>query len=106
MARTKKTSLVWTRPALDSLLEITRYVMADNPSAAQKFAASIKAKVGRLQRLPESGRLVPDFPSSGLREILIGDYRVIYRFLKSTQTVQILAVHHGAQLLDETAPED
>jgi plasmid stabilization system protein ParE len=80
--------------------------MADNPSAARAFADNIKAKVGRLRMFPESGRVVPEFPSSGLREVLIGDYRIIYRFLKTTQAVQILAVHHGARWLDVQRSEN
>ncbi len=106
MPKPRRASLVWTRPALDGLLEITHYIMADNPSAARAFADNIKAKVGRLRMFPESGRVVPEFPSSGLREVLIGDYRIIYRFLKPTQTVQILAVHHGARWLDVQGAED
>jgi len=106
MPKPRRASLVWTRPALDGLLEITHYIMVDNPSAARAFADKIKAKVGRLRTFPESGRVVPEFPASDLREVLIGDYRVIYRFLKTKQTVQVLAVYHGARLLDETAPEN
>ena len=106
MPKPKRALLVWTRPAVDDLLQITRDIMTDNPSAARAFADSIKAKVGRLRTFPESGRVVPEFPLSGLREVLIGDYRVIYRFLKSTRTVQVLAVHHGARLLDVQGPEN
>jgi len=106
MPRPRRASVVWTRPALDGLLEITHYIMADNPSAARAFAENIKAKVGRLRTFPESGRVVQEFPSSGLREVLVGDYRVIYRFVKSTRNVQVLAVHHGARLLDVQGPED
>jgi len=65
--------------------------MADNPSAARAFADKIKAKVGRLRAFPESGRVVPEFPASDLREVLIGDYRVIYRFLKSSRTCVTLS---------------
>ena len=106
MARIGRASLVWTRPALDSLLDITRYIQADKPSAARRFAASIKGKVGRLQAFPQSGRVVPEFPAAGLREVLVADYRIIYRFMKSRNTVQILAVHHGARLLDVTPTAD
>ena len=106
MPKPRRASLVWTRPALDGLLEITRYIMADNPSTSREFADNIKAKVGRLRTFPESGRVVPEFPSSGLREVLIGDYRVIYRFLKPTQKVQVLAVHHGARSLDVQGSEN
>jgi toxin ParE1/3/4 len=106
MPKPRRASLVWTRPALDGPLAITQYIMADNPSAARAFADNIKVKVGRLRTFPESGRVVPEFPSSGLREVLIGDYRVIYRFLKSTQKVQVLAVHHGARSLDVQGSEN
>jgi toxin ParE1/3/4 len=106
MPKPRRASLVWTRPALDGLLEITHHIMTDNPSAARAFADNIKAKVGRLRTFPESGRVVPEFPSSGLREVLIGDYRVIYRFLKPTQKVQVLAVHHGARSLDVQGSEN
>jgi len=99
----KRTPVVWTRPALDSLLDITRHIQADKPSAARTFASSIKTKVARLEEFPESGRLVPEFPSSGLRELLVGDYRIIYRTLKAPPSLQILAVRHGARLL-ETQP--
>lgn len=106
MTRIGRASLVWTRPALNSLLDITRYIQADKPSAARRFAAGIKDKVGRLQAFPQSGRVVPEFPSGGLREVIVADYRIIYRFMKSPSTVQILAVHHGARLLDVTPTED
>lgn len=100
----RRVSVVWTRPALDHLLDIVRHIQADKPAAAQSFALSLKSKVARLENFPESGRLVPEFPSSGLRELVIGDYRVIYRLLAAPFTVQILTIRHGARLL-ESPPE-
>lgn len=97
----KQTTVLWTRPALDSLLEIVRYVQMDSPPAAERFAAQIKTKTSRLERFPSSGRVVPEFPSSGLREILIGNYRIIYRVVKEASRVEVLAVRHGARLLEE-----
>ena len=41
--------MVWTRPALDSLLDVVRYIKRDNPPAAQRFAATIRMKVTRLE---------------------------------------------------------
>lgn len=96
----KRVRVVWTRPALDHLLDITRHIQADNPPAAQHFAASIKTKVARLEQFPESGRTVPEFPSSGLRELIVEDYRVIYRIVKRPFSVEILAVRHGARLFE------
>ena len=96
----KRASLVWTRPALDSLLDVVRYIKRDNPPAAQRFAATIKTKVTRLELFPESGRVVPELPSGGLREVLVDDYRVIYRVVKPRIRVEILAVRHGARRLE------
>jgi plasmid stabilization system protein ParE len=74
----KPISVLWTRPALDSLLDIVRYIQFDNPPAAQRLAAQIKTKVSLLEHFPSFGRVVPEFPRSGLREILVGNYRIMY----------------------------
>lgn len=92
-------SLVWTGPALADLLEITRRIQVDNPEAARRFGKQVKEKVSRLARFPYSARMVPEFPASGLREVLVGDYRVIYRVVPAKRRVEILTVYHGARLL-------
>ncbi|HJU05691.1 MAG TPA: type II toxin-antitoxin system RelE/ParE family toxin [Nitrospiraceae bacterium] len=100
----KRASLVWTRPALDSLLDVVRHIQRDNPSAAQRLAATIKSKVTRLTLFPESGRVVPEFHIRELREVLVDEYRIIYRIVSPRIRVEILAVRHGARLL-ESPPE-
>ncbi len=100
----KRAALVWSRPALDSLLEIARHIQTDSPRAAKRFASLIETKVARLRTFPDSGRVVPEFPSSGLREVVVKEYRIIYRVEKPRGTVEILTVRHGARLL-ETPPE-
>ena len=56
----------------------------------------------RLGVFPESGRVMPEFPMLGYREIIVSSYRVLYRV--ETQTVWIVAVVHGRRLL-EKGPE-
>ena len=92
-------SLTWTGPALQNLLEITQYIKADKPEAARRFAKQIKEKVTRLARFPQSGRIVPEFQASGLREVIVGEYRIIYRVVSTKLQVEILTVHHGTRLL-------
>ncbi len=101
----KRVLINWTNPALDSLLEIVCHIKLDNPLAAQRFAASVKTKVTRLKNFPESGRIVPEFPFSGLREIIIKDYRVIYHVRRNPLRVEIVAVRHGARLLDRPSDD-
>ena len=49
---------------------------------------------------PESGHVVREVDSSMIREIVFGQYRIIYEL--GSNRVKILAVFHGARLLDET----
>lgn len=92
------TRVVWTRPALDELKRIVAYIRADNPSAATRFGGIIRTKVARLELTPRMGRIVPEFPESGLREILHGNYRIIYRVAPGR--VVVLSVYHGQRLLE------
>jgi plasmid stabilization system protein ParE len=50
-------------------------------------------------RFPEVGRALPEFPDEAWREILTGNYRVIYRSDIHSQRVFVLAVIHGMRLL-------
>lgn len=92
-------SLTWTGPALADLLEVTQRIQVDNPEAARRFGKQVKEKVSRLAPFPYSARMVPEFPTSGLREVLVGDSRVIYRVVPAKRKVEILTVCHGARLL-------
>ena len=53
--------------------------------------------VKRLGRFPGSGATVQERGLPELREIQVGNYRVIYRFGK--QVVEIIAVVHSARQL-------
>lgn len=99
----KRATLVWTRPALDALLDAVRHIKRDKPLAAQRFAALIRSKVARLEKFPESGRLVLEFPASGLRELVVGEYRIIYRIQQGRNRVEILTFRHSAHQLEPPA---
>lgn len=45
---------------------------------ARAWIDEIFARVGQLEQFPESGRIVPKVGKSGIREILFGNYRIIY----------------------------
>ena len=92
----------WTLQALDDLEAICMFIARDAPGVAAVFAQKAFDTAERLANFPRSGRTVSelanlDFPS-GLREIILGNYRLIYRIRSGD--VQILTVHHAARLLD------
>ena len=49
---------------------------------------------------PQSGRIVPELDYEEIREIIHGNYRIIYQI--SSENIEILTVRHGRQLLSET----
>jgi toxin ParE1/3/4 len=62
------------------------------------FAQKAFDATDRLADFPESGRIVPEMNDPNFREIILSNYRLIYR-LRSGD-VQIVTVHHGARKLD------
>ena len=89
--------LVWSPLALDRVTEIAEYIALDNSIAAQRWVDKLFSKVERLSEFPHRGRMVPEIDNKAFRELIFGNYRVIYRVEKDQ--VSILTVRHGRQLL-------
>jgi plasmid stabilization system protein ParE len=60
---------------------------------------SIFDSVGKLVDFPTVGRIVPEIIKNHIREILCGQYRIIYSI--SDDRIDILTVRHGMQILPE-----
>jgi toxin ParE1/3/4 len=94
--------IIWSRNALADLKSIYDYIARDSKRYAQIQLERIQEGVRRAGEFPESGRIVPEFPNRGWREVLVGNYRAIYRVDRETGALTVLAVVHGRQLLRET----
>lgn len=90
--------LVWSPLALDRALEAKAFIAADNPRAAEKWAAELVNAVAKLKRHPKLGRAVPEIRREEYRELTYGNYRVVYRI--SGNLVTILTVRHYSRLFD------
>ncbi len=82
--------VLWTEQAFARLAEIEAYIAADDPAVAQRFVARLISRAGLLARTPLMGRTVPELPESKLRELVEGNYRIVYRVRR--KTVEILTV--------------
>lgn len=89
--------IIWAPLAVERAAEIAEYISRDNPTAAGKWIDTVFSKVERLKSFPESGRIVPEINSKDFRELIYGNYRIIYR-IEKTQ-VSILTIRHGKQIL-------
>ncbi len=88
----------WTPQAADDFDAITEFIAKDSPHFAGLFAADVLETVDRIGEFPESGRIVPEIGERAVREVILGNYRIIYRCHPAA--VEILTVYHGARLLD------
>lgn len=89
--------VVWSPLALDRASEIAVYIAHDNAAAAEKWINTIFAKTERLKTFPESGRIVPEINNNSFRELIYGNYRIIYRIERNQ--VSILTIRHCKQIL-------
>ena len=89
----------FTPSARDEFLEALAYVRQDNPPAARRFRGRVEHVLRRLERFPDSGRRLPEFPELPHREVVVAPYRFFYRI--RGRTVWIVAVWHGAREVQE-----
>lgn len=89
--------IIWSPLAIERASEISEYIAQDNPSAAAKWVETLFEKVSLLKSSPRSGRIVPETGRKDIREIIYGNYRIIYTFEK--KRICVLTVRHSMQIL-------
>jgi toxin ParE1/3/4 len=87
----------WTNKADSSLTGIYEYIARDSAFYAQRMVDRLTRRSRQIADFPASGRVVPEYEASDIREVIEGPYRIIYR-VKPAQ-IDILVVVHGAQQL-------
>ena len=89
----------WSPLSVERIIEIAEIIVQDKPGASVKWVNSVFESVERLKQFPESGRVVPEINRQEIREILLGNYRIIYRI--ENKYITVLTVRHGKQLLSK-----
>lgn len=72
------TRICWTEVARDDLRSIKRHIAIDAPATATAYIRKLKLSVNRLKDMPYSGEVVPELGREEIREVLQGNYRLIY----------------------------
>jgi len=75
------------------------YIAQDKPIAAERFRDEAFVHADLLKKAPQLGRIVPEKGNPNIRELLHGNYRIIYRVRPRLKKVQIVLVWHGKRLL-------
>lgn len=88
-------SIKWTESAWADLENIADYIAKDSPYYAKKLVDEIRFIVRNLTKFPQIGRIVPEVKMSEIREVIIGNYRIVYQITR--QLIYIVGIIHTAR---------
>ena len=89
----KDFKVYWTETAITDLLSIKVYISEDSPDRAEAWILELFNSGESLVDLPTRGRIVPEFNQENLRELLIDNYRLVYRIKKTS--IEVITVFEG-----------
>lgn len=85
----------WTDTAIEHLAAINNYIAQSSETYAKRVIDRLTRRSQQIANFPLSGRIVPEFNIEQIREIIEGQYRIVY-YIKPDQ-IDVLAVIHGVQ---------
>jgi len=88
----------WSFKAENDLFEIIDYIAQDSLEYALSFYEQVREKIENLIQFPKMGRIVPELDEPDIRELILRNYRIIYRI--SEKKIQIVRLFHGSRIID------
>jgi toxin ParE1/3/4 len=73
------TEVRWTEQAIADLRSIRSFIERDSPRYGRLVAEQLVDATSRLHAFPRSGRFVPEIGLDNVRELIVGQYRLVYR---------------------------
>lgn len=86
----------WTKQAIGDLKGIAEYISRDSVQYAKLQVLRKKTRTKILKSHKKIGRKVPEFERLEIRELIEGNYRIIYKIVSPSQ-IDILSGHHSAR---------
>ena len=90
----------WTLQAAVDIESICDFIAKDSPHYARLFAVKVFEAIEHLIKFLQSGRVVPEINNTAVRELILGSYRIVYRYKKDL--VELLTIHHSSRPLNST----
>lgn len=97
MKKSDRPLIRWTETAKTDLGDIGEYIAADNPQAAARWIETLLQTVERAATTPLVGRRVPELQHPDIREMIKGNYRVVYRVAE--RGIDVLTIFEGHRQL-------
>lgn len=88
--------IIWTELATSELKEIYDFISQDSKLYAKRQIIKIRNKTKILKSSKYIGKVVEEIGIPIVREIVEGNYRIIYQ-IKNESEIAILTIHHSAR---------
>jgi toxin ParE1/3/4 len=88
----------WTDQAIQDIDNISSFITRDSEKYARIQAQRFFDAVEILKEQPKFGQVVQEISDPTIRQLLQGNYRIIYKIV-SKGYIHILTVHHSRRLL-------
>jgi len=93
--------VVWTDSAILDLDAIGEYIARDSIRYAEITVAELFESADMLEDFPKSGSIVPEFNNQHIRQLIRGNYRIVYLIVDDFR-IDVLTIHHCARLISNT----
>jgi toxin ParE1/3/4 len=87
--------VLWTDAALGQPESIRDYFARTSPEYARRLVERIVNRSERIAAFPRSGRVVPEYEMDEVRQVIEGQYRIIY--LTKDDQIEMLALIHTSR---------
>lgn len=89
--------ILWSPQSLRDLSAIRDYIAEDSEHYANLTLTRLFSSVERLLNFPQSGRIVPEKDDPEIREIIVGRFRIVYRYRGTT--IEVVTVFQASREL-------
>lgn len=93
----------WAPQAAEDLHLIVHFIARDSAQYARLLVIDIFQAIDRISVFPQSGRIVPELIDPNVREVVLGNYRRVYRLKDAS--LDLLTIYHGVRLFDPSKLE-
>jgi addiction module RelE/StbE family toxin len=98
------TTLRWTEQAVEDIRAIREFIERDSPRYGRLVAERLVESTSRIALFPKAGRVVPEIGREDVREIIVGEYRIVYRL--EAEVAVLLTVFRSSRLFPVRIAEE
>ena len=89
--------VIWSDTAVQDLNDIGNYIAKDSERYAEITVERLFNAVDILETHPKVGKMIPEFENELLRELIRGNYRIVYHIVNDLR-IDIITVHNCTRL--------